>query len=220
MSKLILRDRVYGTLREDIISGQLAPGTTLGEERLASELKVSRTPLREALRQLSGEGFVEFLPHKGARVIQLTPELLQDVFLIREALEGIAAREAARKIDSARRISLRERFETLKPLVAQGDLSDVGDMIHEEIFSICENQRLTRLMSACSGQVVWFQRIAERLPGRLMNSFRDHECILNALECRDPEWAEGIARAHIRNVLQDLLHALDEEGRIAGSQGR
>lgn len=205
MSKSVLQDEVYRTLREDIISGHLAPGTTLGEERLASELKVSRTPLREALRQLSGEGFVEYIPHKGARVMQLTPELVREVFLIREALEGIAAREAARLIDSARLKALRERFDALGLRVARGDLTDVGDAIHEDLFSICENKRLKRLMSTYGGQVAWFQQMAARLPGRLVRSFREHQCILSALECRDAECAESVTRAHIRGVLDDLL---------------
>jgi DNA-binding GntR family transcriptional regulator len=205
MSKSVLQDEVYRTLRDDIISGQLAPGTTLGEERLASELKVSRTPLREALRQLSGEGFVEYIPHKGARVMQLTPEFVREVFLIREALEGIAAREAARRIDSAHLKALRERFDALEPCVARGDLADVGDTIHEELFAICGNERLKRLMSTYAGQVAWFQRMAARLPGRLVRSFREHQCILSALECRDAECAESVTRAHIRGVLDDLL---------------
>lgn len=210
MAKTILRDGVYRTLRERIISGQILPGTPLGEERIALELKVSRTPLREALRQLAEEGFVEHTPHKGARVLQLTPELIREVFLIRESLEGVAAREAAQRIDEAHLTSLRQRFEALRPLVAQGDLTDVGDMIHEELFSICGNQRLQRLMSAYRGQVQWFQQVATRVPGRLLASFREHESILSAIESRDPEWAESVTRAHIRNTLRDLLASFGE----------
>jgi DNA-binding GntR family transcriptional regulator len=210
MAKTVLRDGVYRTLREQIISGRILPGAPLGEERLALELKVSRTPLREALRQLAEEGFVEHTPHKGARVLQLTPELISEVFLIRESLEGVAAREAAQKIDDAHMASLRQRFEALRPSVAQGDLTDVGDMIHEELFSICGNQRLQRLMAAYQGQVQWFQQVATRVPGRLLSAFREHESILSALESRDPEWAESVTRAHIRNTLRDLLASFDD----------
>jgi len=205
MAKVILRDGVYQTLRERIISGQIPPGAPLGEARLACELSVSRTPLREALRQLAEEGFVEYMPHKGARVARLTQELIREVFLIRESLEGVAAREAAKKMDPSHLVSLRERFEALRPLVAQGDLTDVGDLIHEVLFSFCGNQRLVRLMSASLGQVQWFQRMATKVPGRLLAAFREHDSILSALESGDPEWAESVTRAHIRNTLDDLL---------------
>jgi DNA-binding GntR family transcriptional regulator len=207
MAKVILRDGVYQTLRERIISGQIPPGAPLGEARLAGELRVSRTPLREALRQLAEEGFVEYMPHKGARVARLTQELIREVFLIRESLEGVAAREAAKKMDASRLVALRERFEALRPLVAQGDLTDVGDLIHEVLFSFCGNQRLVRLMSASLGQVQWFQRMATKVPGRLLAAFREHDSILSALESGDPEWAESVTRAHIRNTLDDLLAA-------------
>jgi DNA-binding GntR family transcriptional regulator len=207
MAKVILRDGVYQTLRERIISGQIPPGAPLGEARLAGELRVSRTPLREALRQLAEEGFVEYMPHKGARVARLTQELIREVFLIRESLEGVAAREAAKKMDASRLVALRERFEALRSLVAQGDLTDVGDLIHEVLFSFCGNQRLVRLMSASLGQVQWFQRMATKVPGRLLAAFREHDSILSALESGDPEWAESVTRAHIRNTLDDLLAA-------------
>ncbi|MGH9784628.1 MAG: GntR family transcriptional regulator, partial [Terriglobia bacterium] len=122
MDGSILRDGLYVRLRERIISGQLPPGAPLVEERLAAELNVSRTPLRETLRQLSEQGFVEYTPHKGSRVVALTPELVREVLLIREALEGVAAREAAVFIDGERLTVVRARFEHLRTLISQGDV--------------------------------------------------------------------------------------------------
>jgi DNA-binding GntR family transcriptional regulator len=211
MAKAILRDGVYETLRARIITGQLTPGEALGEERLAAELNVSRTPLREALRKLSEEGFVEYKPFRGARVIQPTPELVREIFLIREALEGVAAREAALQVAASRLHALRQHLEELRPLVARGEVGDVGDAIHELLFSECRNNKLLQMMSVYLGLVRWFQHLATLVPGRLVQAFREHDSILSALEARDPEWAESVARAHVRNTLRDLLESLKQK---------
>ena len=218
MARAILRDGVYRTLRQRIVSGHIPPGANLGEASLAAELKVSRTPVREAIRQLYEEGFVEYTPHKGARVAEPTPEMVREVFDIREALEAIAAREAAPRTDPARLTALREHFEILRLRIARGDLSDVGDRIHAELFHACGNERLKRLMSVYRSQVTWFQHVAAQVPGRLLRAFREHESILSALESRDPDWAEGVTRAHVRNTLRDLLHSLEQATENAGKQ--
>ena len=211
MTKSILRDGVYETLRARIIAGHLTPGEAFGEERLAAELNVSRTPLREALRKLSEEGFVEYKPFRGARVIQPTPELVREIFLIREALEGVAAREAALQMNASRLHALRQHLEELRPLVATGEVGDVGDAIHELLFSECHNNKLLQMMSVYLGLVRWFQHLATLVPGRLVQAFREHDSILSALEARDPEWAESVARAHVRNTLRDLLESLKQK---------
>ena len=204
---------MYEVLLQKIISGAFAPGEPLGEERLAAELEVSRTPLREAIRKLAEEGFVEYTPFKGARVVTPTAELVKEVFLIREALEGLAAREAARQASRERLQSLRAHFERLQPLILAGHVNDIGDTIHQVTFAECNNKRLLQMMSGIRGQVQWFQQMATRVPGRLLPAFREHESILRALEAGDPEWAESAARAHIRNTLRDLLDSLDTAGR-------
>lgn len=209
MGRPTLNSNVYQQLRNRITSGDFPPGMPLREQRLASELGVSRTPLREALRQLAEQGFVKYNPRKGARVLQPTPELVQEVFDVREALEGIAAREAALKADSALLCSLREKFEKLRISIAQGDTSEIGDEIHDALFKACSNQRLIQLSSVIRDQVRWIQGLAVQIPGRLERAFQEHESILIALESRDPEWAESAVRAHIRITLRDLLASLE-----------
>lgn len=208
MSETVLPDGVYQRLRDRIIDGGISPGATLREERIAAQMGVSRTPVREALRKLGQEGFIEYIPHKGARLIVPTPDMVREVFHIREVLEGLAARESALRADSARLLSLRNHFESLRLKIARGDLKDVGDIVHREIFELCENGRLERLMSIYRGQVAWFARVAAAVPGRLTRAFREHESIVSALESRDPDWAESVARAHIRSTLHDLLESL------------
>ena len=163
MARSILQFGVYEALRHRIVTRQIPPGATLREERIAKELHVSRTPVREALRRLGEEGFVEYLPHKGARLLTPTPELMREIFTIREALEGVAARQAAATAGKDQLRMLRDHFESLRPRVAAGDLSDVGDAIHGEILQACRNARLERLMSIYRSQIAWFQAVAAEI---------------------------------------------------------
>lgn len=210
MDAVTRKDEAYVALRERIFQGRIPPGSPLREVRLAEELGVSRTPLREAIRQLSRDGLVECLPHCGARVIQPDPKLVSDIFQIREALEGIAAREAPGAFPPERIRELREYFDELRVRVTAGDNSDVGDRIHGEILAACRNAELSALMGKYREMIAWFQRLASQVPGRLVESYREHEAILSAIEGGDPEWAERAARAHVRNTLRDLLPLLSE----------
>jgi DNA-binding GntR family transcriptional regulator len=217
---VILPQGVYKKLRDDIITGGIAPGSTLREEHIAAQLKVSRTPVREALRKLAEEGFLEYQPHKGARLLAPTAEWVREIFQIREALEGIAAREAAVKIRSTRLQSIRAKFEELRPRVLAGDIRNVGGFVHEEVFAASGNRRLQRLMELYLAQVRWFQSIAAQIPGREERAFWEHEGILSALESGDPGWAENTARAHIRATMWDLLKSLNGPLRLESAENQ
>ncbi|MFN7933821.1 MAG: GntR family transcriptional regulator [Bryobacteraceae bacterium] len=208
MPKSILSDGVYNDLLDAILKGKYKPGANLREEHLAEDLAVSRTPVREALRKLSEEGFVEYVPHRGARLVTPTATLAREIFQIREALEAVAAREASTRITIERLTKLRAHFETIRPRVAAGNWKDVGDILHDEIFAACGNHRLQQLVSVFRGQIRWLQSISSQLPDRLQSAFREHESVLSALESHNPDWAESAIRAHIRNTLADLLRHL------------
>ena len=201
----VLRDTVCDALRARIVSNQIHPGEPLREERLAAELHVSRTPLREAIRQLTEEGFVEQQPRRGARVMAMTPELVRETYEIREALEGMAARSAAQRIDESRVRFLRDYLERLRSKVTQGDVSDTGDVVHREIFAACGNVRLAKLMSVYRARVEWIQQAGFRVSKRLDHAFHEHDSIVRALECGDSQWAEAAARSHIRNTANELV---------------
>jgi DNA-binding GntR family transcriptional regulator len=216
MDSVTRKDEAYFALLEKIFQGQIAPGSPLREVRLAEDLGISRTPVREAIRQLSRDGIVECLPHCGARVIQPDEKLVSDIFQIREALEGMAARAAAAQFVDEKLSELRAYFEKLRLQIAAGDESDVGDRIHGDILDACRNAELASLMGKYREMISWFQRLASEVPGRLMEAYREHEAILSAIEARDAEWAERAARAHVRNTLRDLLPHLTTG--FAGSQ--
>ena len=201
----VLPDQVCDVLRSHIIEGRLSPGSLLREERLAAKLDVSRTPLREAIRQLAEEGFVEKPPRRGARVAALTPEMVREVFEVREALEGMAARLAAARAADEQIARMKAYLDALRPKIDAGDLSDTGDMIHAEIFAACGNSRLQRLMAVYRGKVEWIQRAAFQFSQRLPLAYQEHESVVRALECRDAEWAEAAVRRHIRNTLAEWM---------------
>lgn len=206
----VLREQVCDALRRRIVSGEIPPGGSLGEERLALDLAVSRTPLREAIRQLVEEGFVDQQPRRGARVVELTADLVREVYQVREALEGIAAREAAGRMDEGLIAELRSRLEELRPRIEQGDYSDTGDEIHAAIFEACGNAQLQRLMALYREKVSWIQQTAFKISHRLDKAFHEHDSIVRALECRDPEWAEAATRRHIRNTIAELMELLEK----------
>lgn len=219
-------------LRDKILSGAIPPGASLSEERLATEFAVSRTPLREAIRQLADAGLVAHRPHRGARVNELSPQLAREVFEIRESLEGLASRLAAERMPDSSIERLQAEFELLREQVSAGDLSDVGDGIHGKILDACGNERLQRMIAVHSDQVSWIQSSCYRVGGdlrqafqtvlppllgargraaverSLQRAFREHEAILLAIAAHDPEWAETAMRAHIRATLNDVLAAL------------
>lgn len=209
MRRSILSDGVYNRLLNAILKGKYQPGADLREEHIAESFSVSRTPVREALRKLAEEGFVEYVPHRGARLITPTAELAREIFQIREALEAVAAREASARMSAERLVKLRAHFEAIRPRVAAGDWKDVGDRLHDEIFEACGNVRLQQLVGVFRGQIRWLQSISSQMPERLQSAFREHESVLSALESHNADWAESAIRAHIRNTLGDLLRCLE-----------
>ena len=205
---LTLPHGVYRNLRQEILAGRIAPGSTLREEHIAEQFKVSRTPVREALRRLADEGFVEYQPHKGARLLFPTKDLVRETFQIREMLEATAAREAAARIDKSRWQFLRDTFDRLRTRVAAGDLSDVGDGLHLEMLRASGNKRLAQLLLVCEAQMLWFQSMFRNISHRKDSAFWEHEGILSALEIGDPVWAESAVRAHIRASMWCVLEVV------------
>jgi DNA-binding FadR family transcriptional regulator len=112
-----------------------------------------------------------YQPHKGARLLVPTGEWVREIFQIREALEGIAAREAAVKIQKTQLKVIRAKSNGLRPRVLAGDISNVGGFIHEEVFAASGNERLQRLMSPYLAQVRWFQSMAAIFQGAKSGHF-------------------------------------------------
>lgn len=198
----VASDTAYQTLRDRIIAGALPPGDRLVERRLCAELGISRTPVREALRQLTAEGLVTNRPHHGMAVAALSPEEIEEIFEFGVVTESFLAGLAASKATPADVRSLQDRLERLRTLVADkttdpGAYSLQDHRLHAEIARIAGNQRLRGLLQQAMTPVVLSQVFACYAPHDFARSLAEHEVIVEAIAAGDREWAQAAMRAHI-----------------------
>ncbi|MEO3787528.1 GntR family transcriptional regulator [Actinocorallia sp. B10E7] len=199
----LLLDRVAGALRAAILSGELAPGTHLSVPELARQLEVSRTPAREALFRLQSEGLVSVTPRRGAVVLSGDPGRLAELFEYREALEGMAARLAAKRMDADGRAALRASFEAHAEAVRTGDLAahvEHDQEFHELFIAGSGNQRIEQELGRVRSQLTLLTRRMSAKPGALTEIVTAHEAILTGIEAGDGRRAENAARVHVRGI--------------------
>jgi len=206
---LPLRDLVTRELRRRILVGELAPGERLVEDRLAELLGVSRNPVREAMRVLATEGFVEVTPRRGAAVARLSADEAEELFDVRTALEGLAARLAARKRSPAAVERLRSLLERAKAAVATGDLAGVADLnteFHAAVADAAGNAYLNLVMEPMLRRSQWvFRQTAD---ARGPHSWTEHVGLLEAIASGDEAAAEEHAVAHVAAARESYLSAV------------
>jgi DNA-binding GntR family transcriptional regulator len=206
-----LRDSVRERIRRGIAEGRWTPGARLVERDLADEFAVSRVPVREALQMLEREGFVELLPRRGAVVRQLTPAIVSNLFDIRQALEVLAAREAAERIDDDGLERLSTVLEDGRRALAADDHAWSGSAntdFHDTIIDLAGNEPLRDLLEPLSGRLKWLLRQTTDYP-RVQ---AEHEQLFAALAARDPELAGAVALAHVRASRHMVLDSVPYGG--------
>ncbi|EEO12438.1 hypothetical protein VCB_003367 [Vibrio cholerae TMA 21] len=190
-------------LIEAIVEGQLAPGSKISEPELAKQFQVSRGPLREALMRVEGLGLIERIPHIGARVIQLSPTKLVELYAVREALEGMAARLAARNITEIELAGLESLLSTHSTHIDQVEgasyFHQQGDFdFHYRIIQASRNQQLIGLLCDELYHLLRMYRYqSPRSHSRPVEALEEHKFILRAIRQRDEELAEMLMRRHI-----------------------
>ena len=220
----LLLDRVADQIRAAILGGAFAPGSRLSVPQLSRQLNVSRTPAREALIRLQHEGLVRVIPRKGAVVLHGSSQDLVELFQFREALEGMAARLAARSKTAAEKANLRAIAQAHADAVYREDLAAhlaLDTEFHSAIASGSRNTRIKDELDKLRSQLVLLSRATSITPGGMDQSVIDaHEAIVAAIDDADPSEADHAARAHVRGVL--YLHqgrpAERERARLAGPQ--
>jgi DNA-binding GntR family transcriptional regulator len=208
-------DAVYEVLRRSILDGELPPGHRLRSDVLANELKVSRTPVREALRKLETEGLVD-ASRSGLVVRQSSEEDLVEIFYLREALEGMAARLAAENATRAEIDELHALFEDMEAVAARGDIALVRRLTGEFHLLVCRashNKRLIQSLQGLLDHVRQAQSSTLYMPGRPADALKEHRALLRAIEKRDPDLAETLARQHRRKTLDLRRKMLREQAR-------
>jgi DNA-binding GntR family transcriptional regulator len=208
-------DAVYEVLRRSILDGELPPGHRLRSDVLANELKVSRTPVREALRKLETEGLVD-ASRSGLVVRQSSEEDLVEIFYLREALEGTAARLAAENATRAEIDELHALFEDMEAVAARGDIALVRKLTGEFHLLVCRashNKRLIQSLQGLLDHVRQAQSSTLYMPGRPADALKEHRALLRAIAKRDPDLAETLARQHRRKTLDLRRKMLREQAR-------
>ncbi|PKM81444.1 MAG: GntR family transcriptional regulator [Firmicutes bacterium HGW-Firmicutes-14] len=209
-----LREIVFETLREAIISATLRPGERLMEIQLAEEMGVSRTPVREAIRKLELEGFVVMIPRKGAYVAGISMKDIADVFEIRAALEALAAGLAAERITEEELEQLERILVKIGECVKDNDLEklvEVDTEFHEALFKASRNERLAQIVSNLREQIQRFRQASLSTPGRMKFAFEEHKKIVEAVSERNVERAQALAIEHIENAENSMLDMLKED---------
>lgn len=217
-----------GLLREMILSGGLGPGERLNELAIAEQFKISRSPIREAIRALAGEGLVRFVPGRGAYVMEFDIESVKQVSEVRIALEARAAMLAAERITPAqlaeirgvlasteqaiRKGTIEERLETTDQALKTGATYPSDLDFHTAVVASTGNPRLSAAVVEVATQFRLARARVGREPQWAPIAYAEHEEILQAIERRDPLAASQAMETHLSNSINRLIEHLEGEG--------
>lgn len=205
--KYSLRGRVFNRIREDILSGKYKQNEELKENTIAVELGVSRTPVREALRQLELEGLVSVVPNKGAYVNGISTKDIQDIYIIRSYLEGLCARWACENIKE-NQIEELEEIIYLSEFHAKKDhheqMLELDNKFHEIIYEASQSKILEHVLSDFHHYVKRVRKVTLSSMTRAIDSNHEHTAIVEAIKLHDADRAEELAKEHIRNTIENI----------------
>ena len=204
-----IADQIFEQLERDILSGKYPRGELFSEQRLSSELGVSRTPVREAIRRLEQEKLLEDAP-RGVIVVGISREDMMDMYEIRLRLEGPMARRAAENISDEQLHQMREILD-LQHFYCERQRSDSSDQIknldsrfHELLYTANGSRTFYDVLSRLHKRITKFRRASVSRRSRALESIAEHEAIYEALAARDPDRAEAAVLLHTRNALASM----------------
>ncbi len=201
----------YRRLQDAIREGELAPGTRLREEDLAATLRMSRTPVREALRQLHTEGLLTQDAQRGLAVSRLDHQMMTELYLMRDVLEGTAARLAARHASEAEIAVLRDLVEVEAKLGRDPKaLARHNQRFHEALYLAAHNRYLLKTLNALRDAMALLGETTYAAQGRPKSALAEHRAIVEAISSGDAGAAEASARAHIQAAQRTRIRMLAE----------
>ena len=213
-----LTERVYRRLRTDIITGKIPGGTRLVETTLATELSVSRTPVREALHKLGLEGLLTAIPRSGYLVAEMSDHDIEDLFETRLEIEKIAGRKALHRITPSELEMLERSLDRMDQAIKAGMLQNLADLdqeFHDSIYRAARSRTLYRICRNLSDYTLKY-RIALSLPPGLIRKMRDHHrSIYNALAAKDEKSLEAAIHRHLQEAGEQVIELLTELRREA-----
>ncbi len=208
---LPLRDVVFNTLRQAILTGELKPGERLMEIHLANMLGVSRTPIREAIRKLELEGLVTMIPRRGAEVAQITEKSMSDVLEVRRAMDALCAQLACERITEEDLERLKEACGKFEQATGTKDVKKIAQAdveLHDIILQATGNSRLIQLVNNLSEQMYRYRFEYIKDISQHERLVEEHRMIYESLVSRDRERAAEAARTHIDNQRKAIIHQI------------
>lgn len=216
-----LRGRVFTKIREDILSGKYKEHEELKEVAIGEEMGVSRTPVREAFRQLELEGLIHIVPNRGAYVTGISAKDVHDIYMIRSRLEGLCARWACDNITQEQLDEMEENVYLSEFHAAKGHLDQIAELdnrFHKILYSACNSKMLEHLLLDYHQYVQRVRRKTLSTASRSTESNREHRAIMEAVKQGDKDLAEKLAHQHminaydnmVRNGLIEMLQKEDE----------
>lgn len=215
-----LREKILETIREAILKGTLKPGEKVAEPELAERFGISRTPIREAFRQLESEGYLTVIPRKGAVVAALSEQDVQEFYAIKSILEGYAAELAATRLSEKDIEKLEAINEKLKSLAKEGDVKSffrTHSEFHDLFVKAAGNHKLTELIHQVGMKFNRLRMASLSVQGRMDISVAEHERLIEAFKKQDGEQAENLVKKTAAIGGQVLLESLTE---AEGGHGR
>jgi len=199
------KEEAYDYLLEAILSNKLPPGSSIIETEIASALNTSRTPVREALKELEKDGLVSQYPLKGTFVSEITPYDVEEIFSLRIMLEVCALQLSYNKVSEEELAKVETMFISLDANSSSEAYAVADKSLHSLIVDRAGNYRLKQFLNTLNVQIERFRRIAAMEPNRLINSKREHLTIINTIRQRDLAACERSLKEHLNNVKSSTL---------------
>ncbi|MCL6552099.1 MAG: GntR family transcriptional regulator [Firmicutes bacterium] len=218
-----LADVVYRTLKEQILRQEFTPGQRLHVDRLARQLGVSRTPVKDALNALAREGLVEIVPRRGTFVAALSAQTIAELFDLRRALELLAAELLVARVTDTDLARLRARLAALdEPLDEDADVDEHmrrNLAFHRELVQLAGNRKLLEVYDSLNVhiQIARVHARGRDWRERRQQEREEHHAMLAALEARDPQRLAAAVDAHIRRAKHSLIQDLTTAGGVASA---
>lgn len=200
--------KVFIQIQNDILNGKYQPGESLIETKISEELGVSRTPVREAFRQLELEGLVQSVPNKGVTVKGISSQDIEDIYTIRMMIEGLAARWATEKITPQELAEMKDAIDLEEFYTTKGaidPLLQLDTRFHDVVYRASKSAPLIHTLSTFHHYVQRARSTSLNTPGRAQKVLMEHKAILQAIAEGDADKAEKLTTEHVRNASRNLL---------------
>jgi DNA-binding GntR family transcriptional regulator len=206
----MLHEEAVARVRTMLLEGEIPPGARIPERELCARLKISRTPLREALKVLAADGLVQLLPNRGSRAARLTDKDMRDLFEVCQGLEALAGELACERISDADIAAISESHAAMVEHYRSRDLIQYyrcNRAIHEAIIAAAGNPALSGLYESVTARIRRARYVTPMTPPRWALAVQEHDAILNALRRRDGVALAHILRTHLRHKRNEVLQA-------------